>query len=212
MKNLLYKELTLTIGKFNYILPILLGLLFFIPNWIFTIVPMYFFWISMPNIFSSYSAQLDYTFISLLPVTKRNVVVAKTLSIYILQGTHIIFALIFGLIHNMIYGQWNLFLQINPIYFGIMFMIFGIFNVIVFPLYFKTAYRWGKPLIYGVIATLIFAGLFEYAAIAIPSISLVLSSNNMILQYSLFALGLVGGVSLSVLATELSVKQYKRIQ
>ncbi|MDY0278706.1 MAG: ABC-2 transporter permease, partial [Acholeplasma sp.] len=114
MKNLLFKELTLTIGKFFYLLPLLLGLLFFIPNWIFTLVPMYFFWISIPNIFSSYSAQLDYPFLSLLPVTKANIVVAKTVSIYIIQGIHIIFALIFGIIHNLIYGQYNFFLQINP--------------------------------------------------------------------------------------------------
>ncbi|QLY40736.1 hypothetical protein HF295_07680 [Hujiaoplasma nucleasis] len=212
MKNLLFKELTLTIGKFFYLLPLLLGLLFFIPNWIFTLVPMYFFWISIPNIFSSYSAQLDYPFLSLLPVTKANIVVAKTVSIYIIQGIHIIFALIFGIIHNLIYGQYNFFLQINPIYFGIVFMIFGIFNIIVFPLYFKTAYRWGKPTIYGVIVTLIFAGLFEYAAAAIPSISKVLNSVNLYTQYSLFALGFFGGIILSIFATLLSIKNYEKIQ
>jgi hypothetical protein len=212
MKNLLYKELTLTIGKFYYVLPLLLALLFFIPNWIFTLVPMYFFWISIPNIFSSYSAQLDYPFVTLLPVTKRNVVVAKTVSIYTIQALHVAFALIFGIIHNLIYGQYNFFLQINPIYFGIIIMMFGIFNVIVFPIYFKTAYRWGKATIYGVIATLIFAGMFEYAAAAIPSISTVLRSTSMVVQYSLFGAGLLGGIVLSYIATELSVRRYETIQ
>jgi hypothetical protein len=173
---------------------------------------MYFFWITIPNIFSSYSAQLDYPFLSLLPVSKRNIVVSKTLSIYIIQSLHIAFALIFGLIHNAIYGQYNLFLQINPIYFGIIFMMFGIFNIILFPLYFKTAYRWGKPTIYGVVATVIFAGFFEYAAIAIPSISEVLSTTNMMTQYSLFGLGFIGGIILSIIATELSVRNYKKIK
>lgn len=211
MKNLLYKELSLTLHKFYYVLPLVLSLLFFIPGWIFTLVPMYFFWISIPNILSGYTAQLDYPFISLLPVSKREVVVAKTTSIYIVESLHVVFALIFGLVHNAIYGQWNFFLEVNPIYFGIIIMMLGLFNIIVFPLYFKTAYRFGKPVIYGTVATLVFAGLFEYAAAAMPSIAAVLKSTDMTTQYSLFAVGLVGGIILSMIATKLSVRNFEQI-
>jgi DNA-binding transcriptional regulator YhcF (GntR family) len=72
MKNLLYKELTLSIHPFfSLIMPFMLSLLFLIPNWIFTIVFLYFFWISAPQIFSGYTAQLDQAFLSSLPVSKK---------------------------------------------------------------------------------------------------------------------------------------------
>jgi len=72
MRNLVFKELRLSINKFFYLLPIVLGALMFIPNWIFLLVFYYFFWVSVPQIYGAYLQNGDYNFLSVLPI-KRNV-------------------------------------------------------------------------------------------------------------------------------------------
>lgn len=164
MVNLIRKELKLSINKFFFMLPFILGLLFFIPGWIYLLVFMYFFWISVPQIFSAYLNQKDYDFISILPVSKKAVVTSKFIAILLIEALHILLAVIFGLIHNSIYGTWNLFMDINISFFGVGILLFGVFNITFFPAYFKTAYFFGKPLIYGSIVTLIYGFIFEFGA------------------------------------------------
>ncbi|MGD9910128.1 MAG: ABC-2 transporter permease [Candidatus Izemoplasmatales bacterium] len=165
MLNLVRKELKLSINKFFFILPFILGLLFFIPGWIYLLVFMYFFWISVPQIYSAYLNQKDYDFVSILPVSKKAVVTSKIIAILLIEGLHVLFAVIFGVIHNLIYGSWNLFMDINYAFFGVGILMFGVFNIVFLPAYFKTAYFFGKPLIKGTIATVIYGFIFEFGAI-----------------------------------------------
>ena len=130
MNNLVYKELKISINKFFFILPILLGLLMFIPNWIYTLVFMYFFWVSVSQIYSAYIAEQDHSFCMMLPVTKREIVKSKIYVLYILEGLHIAFGFLFGIIHNLIYGQFNFFFDINIAFFGLILVLFAIFNII----------------------------------------------------------------------------------
>ena len=154
MKNLIYKELTFSINKFFYILPILLGALMLIPGWIYMLVFMYFFWITVPQIFAAYNINADYNFASTLPVRRQDIVRAKIYTIFILEALHVIFAVLFGLLHNWIYQtSWNLFFDINLAFFGVGILMFAIFNLVFLPKYFKTAHFFGKPTIYGTVAT-----------------------------------------------------------
>lgn len=212
MRKLLYKEFSLTINKFFLLLPLIISLLFFIPNWIFSLVFMYFFWISIPQILVGYAAQQDFPFISMLPASKKDVVISKTLSIYILELLHIVLGLVFGLIHNAIYGQFNLFMEINPAFFGVMFIMYGIFNIIVFPQFYKTAYKFGLPVIFGVVATILFAGILEYGVIKIPAITNILKSSSSTTQLLVLGIGILVGVVFSAIATKQSVKNYKSIK
>lgn len=211
MRNLLYKEMTLSIHKFFYVLPIMLSFLFFIPNWFFSLVAMYFFWISVSNIYSTYNAQLDYHFINMLPVTKQDVVLSKSFAFILLEIFHIILAVIFGVIHNMIYGSFNFAMDINPAFFGIMFMTFGIFNIIFLPQYFKTAYKFGKPVIYGVTATLLFAGFFEYSSLKIKYVNDIIENNNTMLQLGILCFGIIVFVILNFIGIKKAIVNYVRI-
>jgi predicted Co/Zn/Cd cation transporter (cation efflux family) len=126
---------------------------------------MYFFWITASQIYSGYQSKNDYSFCSMLPVTKKDIVKSKVISIYIIEGIHIVLGMIMGIVHNLIYGSFNIFFDINFAFFGVIIVMFSLFNVIFLPLYFKTAYYFGRPLIYGAIATLIYAFVFEYGVI-----------------------------------------------
>ncbi len=95
MKNLIYKELNLSINKFFFLLPVILGGLLFIPNWIFLLVFYYFFWISVPQIYGAYIQHGDYNFLSVLPIKRKDIVSSKVYALFILELTHIVFAVIF---------------------------------------------------------------------------------------------------------------------
>ena len=211
MKALLYKELKLSINKFFYILPFVLALLFFIPQWIFSLVFMYFFWISVSQIYSSYTAQRDYAFMAMLPVKKKDIVSSKVYAFFIVEGLHMGFGIIFAIANNLIYGSYNFFMDINLAFFGIAFVTFGIFNIIFLPLYFKTAYRFGKPVIYGTTATLLFAGFFEFASIKIPFIYNITESTEVITQLLVLISGLIISVSLNYIALRKSITNFEQI-
>ena len=212
MKNLLYKELTFSINIFFYIVPFMLSLLFFIPNWLYSFVIMYFFWVSVPQIISGYNTQLDYKFLSILPVSKKDIVSSKIIAFILIELTHVLCAVVFGIIHNLIYGSDNLFMEINPTYFGVMLAMLALFNIIFLPSYFKTAYKFGKPLIIAIVASFLFAGLFEVGAAAIPFMQDILKTSNSLIQLATLFVGIALFVGISLLTIKKSVSNFERIK
>jgi len=211
MRNLLYKELNLSIHPFFYILPILVGLLIFIPMWIYLIVFMYFFWFSMVNIPAGYIAKEDNSFNAMLPVAKKEIVQSKIYAIIILQGIHIIFAIIFGIIHNYIYGTYNFFFDINIAFFGIAILMFAVFNISFFPWYFKTAYSYGKPVILGVVITLVYGFVFEFDVVRFEFMRTIFEG-TFLNQMIVLVVAIVVSVVLTIFTMKLSVQNFERIK
>jgi len=165
MKKLLYKEFQLSIHKFYFIIPFLTGALFLIPQWVFLLALMYFFFISIPNIYSSYNSQNDNGFTIMMPVRKRDIVKAKILSVIILELLHIIVGAFYAFLNVTLYKSGNFMLDLNPAFFGIAFIMFAIFNILFFPLYYKTAYNFGIPTILATAAAIVFAAAVELLVI-----------------------------------------------
>jgi len=88
--------------------------------------------------------------------------------------------------------------------------MFGVFNVIFLPLYFKTAHFFGKPLIYANIAILIYGFIFEFGAIRYQWVRDLLegSFTSQILPFTLLTLM---GVLLSLLAVKLSQMNFSKL-
>ncbi len=210
MKNLIYKELKLSINKFFFLLPVILGGLLFIPNWIFLLVFYYFFWISIPQIYGAYIQHGDYNFLSVLPIKRKDIVSSKVYALFILELTHIVFAIIFGLIHNELYGSWNFFFDINLAFYGVSILLFGVFNITFLPAYFKTAHFFGKPLIYATIATIIFGFIFEFG-IAKYQFMRDIFEGTLMVQTIVFIVATILGVLLSVVALKISQKRMMEI-
>jgi len=210
MKNLLYKEFTLSIHKFFYLLPILLAALIMIPNWIFLIVFMYFFWISVPQIYSAYLAQQDYDFTTVLPVKKSDIALSKGLALILLELYHIILAVIVGIIHNLVYGSFNFFIDISPAFFGYALIMYALFNIVFLPLYFKTAYHFGRPLIYGVIVATIFGLGLELLTLLTVARD-ILDNPNMIYQLGMLLFGIGVFVGLNWVALKRSAQNYEQM-
>lgn len=210
MKNLVYKELGLSINKFFYILPIILGALFFIPGWIFLLVFYYFFWITVPQVYGSYLAQGDYNFMSVLPIKRKDIATSKVYAIFILEGLHMLLGVIFGLVHVWIYGSWNFFFDINLAFFGVGILLFGVFNISFLPQYFKTAHFFGKPLIFASITTLIYGFVFEFGVAKYQFMRDVFEG-SIRSQSIVFIITTILGIGLSILALKISQRRMMEI-
>ncbi len=212
MKNLIYKELFLSVNKFFYLLPILLAGLIMIPQWIYMLVFMYFFWISVPNIFSAYLSQQDYEFTTVLPVKRSSIAISKGLTVIILELFHIILAVIFGITRNLVYGSFNVFMDISPAFFGYALIMFAIFNIIYLPLYFRTAYHYGKPLIYGLVVATIFGIGLELLALLAPWASRIIDNPNIFYQLGMLFAGILIFVGVNWFALNKSARNYEQIK
>lgn len=166
MYNLLMKDLKLGVSPIFYVLPILTGALMLIPGWLYFIVILYFCWITIPNMFSTYKAQNDLIFSFMLPVTRKDYVKAKIAVIVILELLHVIIAVIFGIITTHLYPDLTyLFFAPTIGFWGLCFVMLAIFNFIFISMYFKTAYKYGAPSIVAITAAMLFAGGAEWLGI-----------------------------------------------
>jgi hypothetical protein len=161
MRNLLYKEFRLAIHPFFFILPVLTGALMLIPQWVFFLVPLYFCFTTVPNLFGSYKAGNDLGFSVLLPVRGRDIVKARIVSFSILELLQIAAAVVFAILNRVLYHTENLFFNLNPAFFGIVFVLFGVYNLLLFPLFYKTAYKYGAPVIIATVAVVLLATSVE---------------------------------------------------
>lgn len=210
MKNLIYKELGLSINKFFYLLPFVLGALMFIPGWIFLLVFYYFFWITVPQVYGAYLAQGDYNLLAVLPIKRKDIATSKIYALFILEGLHLVFAIIFGIIHNLIYGSWNFFFDINLAFFGVGILLFGVFNISFLPAYFKTSHFFGKPLIIASITTLVYGFIFEFGVAKYQFMRDVFEG-PVTNQAIAFIVTTVLGIGLSILALRISQKRMMEI-
>lgn len=201
MNNLLYKEFKLSINWFFYLFPVFLGALMFIPQWLFFFVPLYFCFITVPNLFGLLKAQNDVTYSVMLPVKKSDIVKARIMSISALELIHVVFTAIFAVIHNQLYNVSNFFMDPNMAFIGLILVMFGIFNLIIFPIYYKTAYKYGLATILSTAAALAFAAGMELLVIFNKDVAVFLETD-----FNRQLLVLVAGIVLYLIFTYTSYK------
>ena len=72
MYNLVMKDLKLGVNPWFFALPLLMGALMLVPGWLYFLVPLYFCWITIPNMFVGFRTQNDLMFTTMMPVTKKD--------------------------------------------------------------------------------------------------------------------------------------------
>ena len=155
---------------------------------------MYFFWISVPNIFSTFNVQNDFGFSAIMPVSKKEIVGGKMLSFIFLEVLHLAAGAVFAVIHNMIFGLDNFALNLNMAFFGAAFIMFGLFNLVYFPGYFRTAFKYGLPLILGVLVTLVFVCAVEFSVMVSSGAARLMegtSSGMQMVQFGVLIAGII---------------------
>ncbi|MBI9106166.1 MAG: ABC-2 transporter permease [Spirochaetales bacterium] len=215
MRSLIYKDFKLSINWFFFIImPFLTGALFLIPQWPFFIALMYFFFITVPNVFATYNSQNDFGFAIMMPVSKNDIVKGKISSFIIIELIHLLTGAIFAFIHVKLYGIDNFMLDLNFAFFGIAFMMFALFNIVFFPIYFKSAYKYGIPTIAANVAAILFAAAVELLVLFNPVFRNFLEGRSpemKVLQIIILIAGIGIFALFNFIAYKMSAKRFENI-
>ncbi|WP_135554392.1 ABC-2 transporter permease [Paenibacillus cymbidii] len=218
MYNLVKKDLKLGIQPFFFVFPLLLGLLMLIPSWVYFLVPLYFCWLTIPNMFSNFKTQNDLMFTAMMPVTKKDMVKARISVIVILEIMHIGWAAIFGLIHDLLYANINVgyyFFAPTMGFWGLCMAMMAIFNIAFIPMYYKTAYKYGGALAVAVIAAMLFAGIVQWLGIRISSWSELFNVNvadHWVFHGTLLIAGIAIFAAFTLIAYGIAVKRFLKVE
>lgn len=207
MKNLLYKEFRLAIHPTVYIFFLLTALL---------LVPSYPYYVSffylMLGVFLTFKtnrAENDIFYSALLPVRKGDVVRARILAVAILELVNLLIAVPFAILSVKINpaGGNNAGIEPNVAFFGLSFLMYGGFNFIFFPIFYKNGRSEGKAFLWSGVFTLLYIAVAESLAQYIPSpVSAYLDTAEKAAQLRQLPV-LLGGIVLWAVLTLLSAKR-----
>lgn len=216
MYNLLLKDFKLGVNPWFLAMPVLTGALMLVPGWIYFLVLLYFCWITVPNMFAGFRAQNDLLFTSMMPVTKKDMVKARMLVIVCLELLHIAFAVIFGVVNRYLYPDFVYYFFAPTIGFlGLCLVMMAIFNVLFFPIYYKTAYKHGNAAIASISAAMLFAAVAQWAGIASEDVSRVINdtgTGHLAAQSFVLVAGIAIFVALTALAYRSSVRHFLKVE
>lgn len=167
MKNLLRKELVLALHPTA---PLFLALsaMLLIPNYPYLVA---FFYTGLGVFFTCLNGREndDVRYTLLLPVAKRDVVRVRFFVVISLQLLQLLLAVPFAALRQHILPEGNLAgLNANIALFGFAFVLYGGFNFIFFPIYYKNVQRVGAPFILSSVWVFLLIGAEEACTHVIP--------------------------------------------
>ena len=213
MKNLLYKEFRLAVRPVCF-LTVLFGALLLVPQWPYFIAMLYLFFFVVPNVFANAKAVNDIGFTMMLPVRKRDIVKARMVSMLALELAQIASAVVFAVLNMKLYPKGNFLLDANVAYFGGVFMMYGIFNAVFFPMFYKTAYKMGLALTFAITAATLFAFALEALALSVPAAGRMLdgiSHDALMRQLPFLGAGLLLYMLLTAFAYKRSAANFEKV-
>jgi hypothetical protein len=132
-----------------------------------------------------------------------------------LELLQIIVAIPFAVLNNVIYSNGNgAGMNINFAFFGTIFIMYAIFNIVFLPGFYRTAYNVGKPMVLAIIAAFIFASLFNAAVILVPVLKANLNglgASHLDTQLALLLIGIVLFAGLTWLAYKMSANRFEKV-
>jgi ABC-2 type transport system permease protein len=214
MKNLLYKDYKLFWTATIYIY-LLFGIFLLIPSWPYFIAFGYIIWIGFVSAFFMGRSNQDVFFSVSLPVRKKDTVLARVCSIAAIELLQIIVAVPFAVINNVVYSNGNgAGMNANFAFFGSMFIMYAIFNIIFLPGFYKTAYNLGKPMLLAVLAAFVFASLVNVAVMLVPALKTNLNglgTDHIASQLPVLLIGIALFVGLTWLAYKISANRFEKV-
>lgn len=213
MKNLLYKEFKLSVQPLNYLFLAMAAMLL-IPSYPYE-VAFFYQTLGIFFIFMIGNTNNDLFFTVLLPVRKRDAVRARFATVVFFEMLQIIVSIPFAIVRNKLINTPNLAgVEANLALFGVAFVMYGVFNLIFLPMFYKTGYRTGMPFLVSGVAMGLVVVITEAAINLVPGWKTVLDSiEPTYLPQQLLALviGLVIFVVLTALAYKFSVQRFEHL-
>ncbi|MBC3887552.1 hypothetical protein GH810_04440 [Acetobacterium paludosum] len=175
VKNLLYKEFKLALHPTCYIF-LLMAFMLLIPNYPYY-VAFFYQTLGIFFIFVGGQANNDVYFTTLLPVPKRATVKARFGVIIIMELAQIAVSIPFAILRNSLNPLENQAgMEANIALFGLVLMMYAIFNMVFLPMVYKTAFKIGLPYVFACSAMAIFVGVAELSIQLIPALKTTLDT------------------------------------
>ena len=211
MCKLLQKELRLAAHPTLYIF-MCMGALVLVPAYPYGVV----FFFAMIGIFQSvmYARETrDIYYSALLPVRKGDVAAGKVLLAVFAQVGQLLLSLPFAFLRTLYLPGGNpVGIEANVAYYGFGLMIFGVFNLVFFTVFFKTAYKAGVAFLTAMVPCV--PGILAMeAAVHFPGLGWLdgLDRASLLRQLPVLGAGLLVCVLGSLLACRLGAARFQRV-
>lgn len=211
MSDLLYKELRLAAHPSMYIF-LFMGALVLIPAYPYGVI----FFFGTLGIFQSmmYGRETrDIYFTALLPLPKRDAVKAKLLLAAFAQLTELAVSLPFAFLRTLYLTDGNpVGIEANAAFYGIGLMIFGVFNLVFFTQFFKTAYKAGVAFLIALVPATLGIIIME-ALVHFPGLEWLdgIDGASLARQVPILLAGVAVYASTWVMAYQISVKRFEKV-
>jgi hypothetical protein len=213
MKNLLYKEFRLFVPPMYFGIALFAALLI-VPSFP-AVVAVSFFVVPIYYIFPEANANRDIEFTLSLPITRKQFVAARHISIVTIQLAQILSVIIFAFISAALHPEADrIGLNVNIAFFGIALIAYAVFNEFFLPGFFKTCYKILPPMILGAIGmslTFSFAELAANRITALKSALDILNPETMRWQILVLAAGVVVYTAGLYLAYKKSTRNFDNV-
>lgn len=215
MKALILKELKLSIHPTVYIFLILAAMLL-IPAYPYY-VAFFYMCLAIFFIFLSSREDKDILFTASLPVTKREIVKARFCTIVMIELVYILLTIPFAVIGVLINPnpQGNTTgIEANVAFYGFVLMMFSVFHIVFLPMFYKTAYKVGKPFIISCIAMLIYVFCIEFFVVPSAQLNSFIDSTlpeNLIKQIPVLIIGIGVYIICIIIAYQKSAKNFDKV-
>lgn len=212
MKALLYKEFKLVLNPLFYATA-LLSALILIPQWLYFIALLYFCFMAAPNVFTLSKSYKEVYFSATQPVLRRDMVKARVISVMALEVLQILVAAVCVALKLTVLTTPNyLFLDGNLAFLGLSFVMFGLFNIVLLPMFYKTAYKIAAPIIIATAVAVVFAAGIELGVIYDVLFTRAFDGMKTTAAHivTLFA-GIAAFIGLNIAAYKLSAARFEKI-
>ncbi|MBR4434666.1 MAG: ABC-2 transporter permease [Clostridia bacterium] len=165
IKNLVLKDLSLLTGPVVIIFYIIPALMLFIPAYP-RPATMFYLLVSIMNMFSFDLMGKDHEFSGLLPVKKKESVLARLAAMMLLQILLLVFTAPFAILSNYLLDRWDAAnnpagMNTNIVSYAIILVFYGIFNLIVLPGAYKKQFKVSLRSIIGLFVFIVGATITE---------------------------------------------------
>jgi len=215
MKNLLYKEFKLSFYP-QCIIFLIFGFMMIIPNYPYIVGYLYVF-VTAVYIFGLGRENNDIYYSCLLPVTKKDVVKARIILIMILEVVNALicigFSYLGGLFLPKMESPYMAGMPANYALAGIGLFISGIFNLLFFPMFYKTGYKTTKAFLVSYISTFLLGVLLYYLEM-IPDLKEIFHFSiyeNLLPQIGVLGVGIVSFLLFTYVSYRISIKRFDKV-
>lgn len=213
MKNLLYKEFALAMHPTVYIF-LILDTMLLIPSYPYYVAFIYTL-LAVFLIFLTGRETKDILYTVSLPIRKRDVVRARCWMIAMIEVAQIILAVPFAFLTHVLNPKGNLAgIEANVAFFGFVFIMYALFNILFIPGFYKTGYKLGGNFAIAGTVVLVYIAVMEIAVQVIQPLKANLDTSapdKMIVQLPILAVGIIFYAAIMVLSYKKAASNFEKV-